>query len=227
MSRTLAVTRMHLTDRFTLFGMPPTILAASFVVNMLIFAVEPVDARTSGGAAAIYIVVLVAAVLCTARGMAFALSMGSSRRSFALGTGATGALLAVVFGLVMLLFDEIEVATGGWWMHAHFFDQAWYAQHSIGVRWLIFTMPFFALYLSGAWISSIWLRWNMHGVVVGAVLAILVLGGAAVLVTWVDRWGSIGGWLERLSPLVAAGWLAVLCLPLAGASYAVLRRVTL
>jgi len=224
-SRALAVTRMHLTDRLTLFGLPPAILAASFVVNLLIFAVEPADSRSSGGAAAIYCVVFVAAVMCTARAMAFALSMGASRRAFALGTFLTGALLAAVFGVLVFVLNRLESASGGWWLHGHLFALPWLAHHNLATVWLIVTLPFLAIFLLGAWVSTIWLRWRAVGMLVGGVAAVLVFGGLAVLVTWLDGWAAVGDWFGRLSPLTTSGWIALLCLPLAGASYLTLRRV--
>ncbi|MGH3472554.1 MAG: hypothetical protein ACRDPG_10995 [Nocardioidaceae bacterium] len=227
MSRILAVTRMHLTDRLTLFTLPPAILASSFLVNMLIFAKEPVDSRTTGGAAAIYCVVFVAAVMCTARGVTFALSMGASRRAFALGTGLVGALLAVTFGIFMLVLNRIEMATGGWWLHGQFFAPLWFAHNDLAAIWLILTLPFLATFLLGAWVSTIWLRWKTVGMLVGGVVAVLVLGGLAVLATWLDAWASVGHWFAHLTPLSASGWVALLCLPLAGASYLVLRRLAL
>lgn len=227
MSRTLAVTRMHLTDRLTIFGLPPAILAASFLINMLIFAAEPVDSRSSGGVAAIFVVLVIAADMATARGMSFALSMGASRRSFALGTGLVGAVLAVAFGLLVFVLNRIEDATGGWNMDAHFFDFAWLGGHNPATVWLLATLLLLAMFLLGAWMATIWLRWHQLGLVVGCVAAVLVLGGCVVLVTWLHGWGLVGDWFTALTPLTAAGWTALLCVPLAGASYLVLRRVTL
>lgn len=227
MNRVAAVTRMHLTDRLTIFGLPPAVLAASFLVNMLIFAAEPADSRHSGGVAAIFVVVLIAAVMSTARGMSFALSMGASRRSFALGTGLVGALLAVAFGLLVFVLNRIEDATGGWNMNAHFFHFAWLDAHNPATVWLLATLLLLAMFLLGAWMATIWLRWHQVGLLVGCVGAVLVLGGGAVLVTWLHGWDSVGNWFAALTPLTATGWIAVACVPLAAASYLTLRRVTL
>jgi hypothetical protein len=227
MNRALAVARMHLTDRLTLFGLPPAILAASFTVNVLIYAAEPPGSRSSGGVSAIYIVLIVAAVMMTARGMAFALSMGASRRAFALGTGLTGALLAGVFGVLLLVLNRVEAATGGWWLHSQFFRFGWLEQHSLAAAWLLGTLGFLAVFLVGAWASTIWLRWKSYGMFVGIVAAVLGFGGSAVLVTWLHAWAAVGHWFTGLAPLTAAGWVALLCVPLAAASYLTLRRVAI
>jgi hypothetical protein len=227
MNRVLAVARMHLTDRLTIFGLPPAILAASFTVNILVNAAEPPHARSSGGISAIYIVMIVVAVMATARGMAFALSMGASRRAFALGTGLTGGLLAVTFGVLLLVCNRIEAATGGWWLHARFFRFDWLEQHGLVSAWLLGTLGLLAVFLLGAWASTIWLRWKSYAMVVGLVAGVLAFGGSAVLVTWLHAWASVGHWFAGLSPLTAAGWVALLCVPLAGASYLTLRRVAI
>lgn len=227
MNRALAVTRMHLTDRLTLFGLPPAILAASFLVNMLIFAVEPEHSRHSGGAAAIYIVLLVVGVLGTARGLGFTLSMGASRRAFALGTGLTGGLLAAAFGVLMLVLNRIEDASGGWGLHAHFFTFGWLGRQNPAAAWLLATVGFLALFLLGGWLSTIWLRWNTAGLTVATVAAVLVFGGLAVLVTWRGWWHGVGHWFVQLTPLSASGWVALLSAALGGAAYLTLRRTAI
>lgn len=225
MNHITAVVRMHLTDRLGIFGLPPAILAASFVVNLAIFAAEPEDSRTTGGVAAIFVVLIIAAVLATARGMSFALSMGASRRSFALGTGMTGAILAATFGVLLLILNRLESATGGWGLHGHFFTFGWLARHNLAAGWLLTTLLLLSMFLLGAFASTIWLRWRQLGMLVSGVALFLVFGGLAALVTWQHGWTSIGQWFAALTPLTAAGWTALLCVPLASASYLTLRRV--
>jgi hypothetical protein len=227
MNLTLAVARMHLTDRLTLFGLPPAILASSFVINVLIFAAEPVQGRTTGGIAAIYIMMLVAAAMLTARSMTFALSMGASRRAFAFGTGLTGGLLAVVFGVLLLILNRVEDVTGGWWLHGHFFTFGWLARYNLAANWLFGTLLLLALFLLGAWMATIWLRWRQLGMLIGGVAGFVVVGGLAVLISWRHDWPMVGDWFTGLTPLSAAGWTALLAAVLAGVSYLTLRRVTL
>ncbi len=73
MNRAVAVARMHLVDRMTLFVMPLGILAAAFVANLLIWLAVPEDSRTTGALMSIYCFVLAAAVLAVLKGLPFAL----------------------------------------------------------------------------------------------------------------------------------------------------------
>lgn len=227
MNRILAVTRMHLTDRITLFGVIPAILSASFLINMLIFTTEPVHARTTGGVAALFIWMLIVAAMSTARGMGFALSMGASRRAFALGTGLTGALLAVGYGVLLLILNRVEAATGGWWLHGHFFTFGWLTRHSFAATWLLATLLLLAMFLLGGLMSTVWLRWRQIGALVGGVACFLVFGGLILLVNWQHEWAAVARWFAALTPLAAAGWTALTCAVLIAASYPMLRRVTL
>lgn len=83
------------------------------------------------------------------------------------------------------------------------------------------------MFLLGAWVATIWLRWKQAGVSVGCVAAVLVLGGFAVLVTRLHGWSAVGSWFVALTPLIAAAWSALVCVVLAGASYLTLRRVAI
>lgn len=225
MNRVFAVVRMYLTDWLTVFVIPLAILATSLLVNLVIFAVGPEKPRTSGGVAAIFVVLVVAAVMGTARGMPFALSMGASRRAFLLGTGATGGVLAVAFGILLLVLNRVESLTDGWWLHGHFFTFDWIDGYSPAADWLLATLLLLANFLLGAFAATIWLRWRQVGMLVGGIALTLVLGGGVIFLTWRHDWQQVGHWLTGLTPLTAAGWIALLCLPLAGGPYLTLRRV--
>lgn len=227
MSRIPAVVRMYLTDSLTLFGLPVAILGASFLVNLAIFSVEPVHARSTGGVAAIFVVMLAAAAMSTARALPFAMSMGASRRSFAVGTGATGAIMALVFGVILLVLNRLESAANGWGLQGHFFTFAWTERYGFVGVWLLATVVLLAMFLVGALGSTIWLRWRQNGMLVSGVLTVLVFGGFGILAAWRQWWPAIGRWVQDLTPLTAAGWIALLCVAVAGGSFLTLRRVAL
>jgi hypothetical protein len=225
MDRAIAVMRMHLVDHLTLFVLPLGILASSFAINIVIWSMVPADGRTTGGAASLYVFVLIAGMFQVLRGLPFALGMGASRRAFALGTAMTGLVIAVAFGTLYLVLRELEIATGGWWLSGSFFDFAWFDRSAWPVMWLLFVVSIAATFALGAWISGIWARFGTPAMVVGGPAAILLLGGAAVLVTWREWWSEVGHWFAGLTPLTATGWLALLAVVLTAATWGTLRRV--
>jgi hypothetical protein len=225
MNRAVAVMRMHLVDRVTLFALPLSIVAASFTVNIVIWSFVAVDGRQTGGAGALYVFVVLAAMFAVTRGLPFAMGMGSSRRGFALGTALTGLVIAAILGTIYFVLRIIERATDGWGMQGHFFDFPWMHRSPWVVSWLLFVVSLAATFALGALLASIYARWSMAGLVVGGPLAILVFGGIAVLITWQGGWHTFGGWLGDQSPLAATGWCGVLTLALTSAAWLTLRRV--
>lgn len=225
LNRALAVMRMHLVDRVTLFVLPLAIVAASFLINIVIWSFVPEDGRSTGGAASLYVFVGIAAMFAVTRGLPFALGMGASRRAFALGTGMTGLVIAAVMGTIYLVLRTLERASDGWWMKGRFFDFPWFHQSSWAVVWLLFVVSIAATFALGALISGVYARWGTAGLVVGSPLTVLLAGGVAVLVTWRGWWGDLGAWFAGQTPLTTIGWCALLAMALTAATWGTLRRV--
>lgn len=226
MSRAVAVMKMHLVDRLTLVVLPLGILASSFVINLVIWLpIEP-DGRRTGGAASTFVFVLAAAVFAVVRGLPFALGMGASRRSFAIGTALTGGVLAVGFATLYVMLAGLESLTHGWWLHGVFFDFAWFDRSAWPARWLMLVAAFSASWLLGTALAAVWPRWGMPALVVGGPALIVVGGGLAALTTWRAWWDGVGSWFAGLTPLTSTLWLVVACLALAAATWGSLRRTT-
>ncbi len=225
MNRAVAVARMHLVDRMTLFVMPLGILAAAFVANLLIWLAVPVDGRTTGALTSVYCFVLAAAVLAVLKGLPFALSLGSSRRAFTIGTIGTGGVIALIMGVILFVLGRIEVATDGWGMHGHFFDLPWFESSPLVVVWLGLTVGLLAAFVVGILCASVWSRWGNRTLLYGAPVAILVGGGLGALVTWQHWWGHVLGWLDGQTLIETTGWLALLTVACGGLTYATLRRI--
>jgi hypothetical protein len=217
--------KMHLTDRLTLVVLPLGILAAAFAINVLVWLPLPEDSRRTGGAGSVFVFVLAAAMFAVVRGLPFALGMGSTRRSFAIGTAMTGGVLALGFGTLYLLLAGVEDLTDGWGLHGTFFDFAWFGRSIWPDRWTMLVLSFLASWLLGTAIAALWPRWGMVALVIGGPVVILLGGGAAALITWRQWWDSVGSWFSGLTPLTATGWLLLLSLALAAATWGSLRRV--
>jgi hypothetical protein len=226
MKRSVAVMKMHLTDRITLVALPLGILAAAFAVNVVIWLPLPEDGRRTGGAASVLVFVLAAAMFAVVRGLPFALGMGATRRAFAVGTVLTGAVLALGFGTLYLLLSGLEELTDGWGLHGTFFDFAWFGRSAVPARWAVLVLAFLASWLLGAAVSALWPRWGVVALVIGGPATILVGGGGFALVTWRGWWDAVGGWFAGLTPLTSSGWLLLLSAALAAATWGSLRRVS-
>ncbi len=223
MNRALAVTRMHMIDRLTLFALPIGILASAFAINLAIWFVVAEDGRKTGGLASIYCFVAAAAALAVVRGLPFAMGLGSSRRAFTAGTFVTGGILGVVFGTLCFVLQLIERGSDGWGLHGHFFWFSWFGT-SWALDWLLFVVSLMTAFAVGALLGAVVARFQMLTVIVGGPLTILVGGGVAVLLTWKHWWGDAFGWFGDLTPATTTLWCAVLALASAAVSRVVLRR---
>jgi hypothetical protein len=225
MNRAVAVMKMHLVDRLTLIVLPLGILASAFVINILVWLPLGTDDRKTGGALSVFVFVLAAALFAVVRGLPFALGMGATRRSFAIGTALTGGVLALGFGTLYVLLAGLENLTNGWGLHGVFFDYAFLGRSVWPARWLMLVVAFLASWLLGTALASLWPRWGMPAIAVGGPVVILVSGGAFALLTWQHWWDSIGSWFSGLTPLTSSGWLVLASAALAGITWASLRRV--
>jgi hypothetical protein len=226
MNRATAVMKMHLVDRLTLVVLPLGILAASFVINLVIWLPLPQDGRQTGGAVSIFVFVLAAAMFAVVRGLPFALGMGASRRSFAIGTALTGGVLAVGFGTLYVLLGGLESLTNGWGLHGTFFDFSWFHRSVWPARWAMLVVSFLASWLLGTALAALWPRWGMVALVLGGPAVIVVGGGGFALITWQKWWDSVGSWFSGLTPVTSTGWLVLASAALATMTWASLRRVS-
>lgn len=223
MKRALAVTRMHLIDRVTLWVIPATILASAFAINLAIWGVLDDDDRSSGGIASIYFFLAAVAVLAVVRGLPFAMGLGSSRKAFTAGTLMTGCILGLGFGTLCLVLQLIEYASDGWGLDGNLFWFAWFGT-DWALNWLLFVVTLIAAFALGGLIGSVIGRFQMWTVIVGGPALVLLGGGVAVLLTWQHWWGDMWGWFGDLTPASTTLWSAVFAIACAVGSWTVLRR---
>src|SRR4029453_10995622 len=96
MSRTLAVARMQLINKWTYIGWPLTILAAAFLMSLAIFALIPVtEGKNGGGSQAPLWYFLVLGIQSMTLVFPFSQGLSISRRAFYLGTLGLFSLIAL------------------------------------------------------------------------------------------------------------------------------------
>ena len=238
------VARYHLVMPWLVVGMPWAIMAFSFVVNLVIFALVPVghhDVLTShgvvqvasaahnytGAVAIVYIFFFVIGVNSIGRSLPFGLALGVSRRSFYTGTALLGVALAVADGLALTALQAIERATGGWGVQMGFFrvpyllDGPWY------LTWLTSFVGLTLLFVYGMWFGIVYRRWGLIGTIAFTAAQVTVLLAASLLVSWAHGWTGVHHFFTALTAAGLTGLLAVLALALLAGGQITLRRATI
>ena len=235
------VARYHLVMPWLVVGLPWAIMAFSFVVNLVIFALVPVVTTTltshggpgasashnyTGGVAIIYVFFFVIGVSSVGRSLPFGLALGVSRRSFYTGTAALGVALAVADGLGLTALQAIERATDGWGVRMHFFrvpyilDGPWY------LTWLTSFVALAVLFVYGMWLGIVYRRWNLTGAAAFIAAQVAVVVAGVLIVAWANAWSGVGHFFTGLTAAGLTGLLAGLAALLLAGGHATIRRAT-
>ncbi|MGB3414379.1 MAG: hypothetical protein WBA28_06645 [Microbacteriaceae bacterium] len=155
--------------------------------------------------------------------LAFAFSL--SRREFYLGTVLAFLVTALFQATVVTLLWFIEKATGGYGLGARFVDSSVYTDQPWYNVFLISTLLYFIVLTISAAVAVMYLRWRIFGVL-GAILALLLLLiGAATIITLLGTWESFGYWLVAQVPMFF-GWVAIAGVAAIILGYLIIRRIT-
>jgi hypothetical protein len=158
----------------------------------------------------------------------FALTLGTSRRSFYSGTALLGMALAVVSGLALTALQAIERATGGWGLSLHFFRVPYLLNGPWYVTWLTSAVVLSALFVYGMWYGILYSRWGLLGTLAFIAVQALVIAAGAVVVSvehW-HPWSAAGGSYFGLTVLGLTGVIAALAVLLVAVGQATIRRAT-
>ena len=239
--RVLAVTRLHLVNRLSAFGVPWMILGFIFIVNLaiwwIIFAsVESAAARAdvqeglqySGATFYIFVYMMVFAIQSIAMTFPLALGFSVTRREFWLGTALTFVLLSVVYGAGMTVLAAIEMATNGWGFGGRMFTALYFGGDEVNwvTRFLMYVATFLFFFFVGAVIATIYQRWRTNGMLVFFAALVLVIVGAAALVTLTESWPAVGAWFAATGASGVVAWSLVATAVAALTGYVLLRRTT-
>lgn len=228
MNRIVPAARLQLVNWPSIVGWPWGILASSLLINVALFWAlreQPDVEPTTGGLASIYIVMLVACITSIAQDFPFAMGLGITRRTFYLANVAQFTGQALVYAALLYLFALIEDATGGFGVNLTFFGMPQLFTDNPLVIYLSYVMPFLLLGFIGIFITIVYKRWGVNGMFTLMLASLFGFGGSAVLITWQGWWIAIWNWFaDQPSAMLLLGWPALLTLPLAAASYLVIRR---
>lgn len=224
------VLRLHFAQRATLLRTPPGIMLVTFAVVVILaiifwrVGVEPGSAewvqnsRSNGavfwGLPGFLVWLGVQTVSLT---FPIALSLGSTRRSFVVGTVLTHVSLALYVTALLLVLLAVELATGHWFFGIYLVDVTILGSGDPGqLAVTTFLGSLFALAVGGAFAAA-WVRFGAMGPTALGAASVLGLGIAVIL-------------LIPLAPAAQPWWAvvaAVIVIALAFlGQYALLRRAS-
>jgi hypothetical protein len=230
MNRALAAARLQFVHPAVILGMPWAIALSSFVINWAIWYLAELPTRAheafTGGVLALYVTVALVFEQAVTQLLPFAMGLSVSRRSYWLGTALVGVGSALGYGIVLAVLGAIERTTNGWGAGLEFWTPGPVRADGFLLQVLVSGMPMLAFIFAGIGVGVVVKRWGPNGVWALSILALLVVGGLSVLLTWRHAWDEIGRWLtEQTLPTLAIALPVALAAVMAAASYRGIRRV--
>lgn len=240
-NRILAVVRLHLINRYSVFAVPAIILAGMLIVDLaiwsIILAAQPESADRSeiregltyvGAIFYIFVYMLVIGIQAVAFTFPFALGFSVTRRDFWLGSALTFVLLSATYSAVLTALAAIETATNGWGLEGSMFASVYFGGFEAGwpMRFFLYFATFLLCFFVGATIATIYQRWRNNGMLVlFGTLGLVLIAGIA-LVSFTSSWPSVGAWFDTNGPTGVIAWSLVPTVVAAITGYFILRRAT-
>lgn len=219
---------MQLTNKWTFLGIPAVIIAGSFLLSLVIFALIPdsVGVKYSGAGQAVMWYFFGLGIQSLTLSFPFSQGLSVSRRNFFLGTVGLFTLLAASISALYVVLGYVEKATNGWGLQGRMFAISWVADRPWFIQWFFYFVVMMFLFLLGFWAATVYKRWQATGVLVMTLSAAVLLVGAVALITLRGWWTAVGMWIITLTPLSIGALAFALVLVLAFAAFSTLRRAT-
>lgn len=229
MNRVLQAARLHLINPVVILGIPWLVVGISFAINVAVWHLTPAgedDGGFTGGVLALYITVLVVYVQAVTQLLPFAMGISISRRTFYLGTALVVVVQSLFYGIVIATLGAIENATDGWGAGMNYWAPGPFEVDNFFLQVLASGVPMIAFAFVGVGTGIIQKRWGQAGTWGLIIASMLFFGGLAILITWLDAWGSLASWLSDQSiATLTVGLPAVVALAAALVAYPGIRRV--
>ena len=229
MNRVLTAARLHLIHPTVSLGIPWLVVGLSFAINLAVWHLTPAGEQgngSTGGVLALYVTVLIVFVQAVTQLLPFAMGGSLSRRSFFLGTALVAVVQSLAYGMVIAVTVAIENATGGWGVGMNFWAPAVFEVDNPVVQVLASGAPLLAFAFVGMAIGIVQKRWGQAGTWVLVVGSMLLFGGLAVLISWLEAWHSVGSWFTDQSVVtLTVGLPLAVAAVVAAFSWGGIRRV--
>jgi hypothetical protein len=228
MNRAINVARMQLINKWTYLGIPAVIMAGAFLVTYGIWLLIPQNGEPlySGAAQAVMWYFLALGIQSMMLTFPFSQAMSVSRRTFYIGTVGLFAAVALAISILYHVLGLVEEATNGWGLNGQLFALDWIAREPPLVGIYFYFIAMVALFMIGFWFATVYMRWQVTGMLVVFIGFAALLLGLIALAQWQGWWPEVGAWFVRQTALSVAGWASLFCAILAGGSYLTLRRIT-
>lgn len=227
MSDALKNLRMQFATTPFALGIPAMVLGGAVVINLLIAAVVPGPGPHYTGASNAPIwYFLVLGILAINSYLPFALALGSTRQSFALGCLFMAGIGGLLLGVLMVMGGLLEQATDGFGFNAYMFYSPWVWDRGPLSAFLFFGLMTILIYSLGFLIGAVLKRFGMAVLVTGMIGVLAVL----ILVVWLaaEQWGwaAIGTWIAGLGGMQVATFAVPVILIVSLAGYRILLRLS-
>ena len=229
MDRVLQSARLHLIHPLVILGIPWLVVSISFAINVAVWRLTPAgedDGGFSGGILALYITVLVVYVQAVTQLLPFAMGVSLSRRTFYLGTALVAVAQSLFYGVAIAVLVAIENATNGWGNGLDYWAPAVFEADNAVLQVLTSGAPMLAFAFAGVGIGIVQKRWGQAGTWGLIIASLLFFGGLAILISWLEGWGSVARWFaDQSAATLTIGLPLLVALAIALVSYPAIRRV--
>jgi hypothetical protein len=229
MNRVLAAARLHLINPLVILGIPWLVVAVSFAINLAVWHLTPAgsdDGGFTGGVMALYVTVLVVYVQAVTQLLPFAMGLSVSRRTFYLGTALVAVVQSVLYGIAISALVAIENATLGWGAGMSYWAPGPFEVDNPFLQVLTSGAPMLAFAFIGVGIGIVQKRWGQGGTWGLIIGTMVVFGGLAILISWLDAWGAVGSWFAGQTLVtLTVGLPTLIAVVAALVSYPGIRRV--
>lgn len=229
MNRVVRAARLHLIHPLVVLGVPWLVVGSSFAINLAVWHLTPAgeeDNGFTGGVLALYVTILILNAQAVTQLLPFAMGLSLSRRTYFLGTALVAVVQSLLYGVVIAITIAIENATGGWGIGLNFWAPAVFEVHNPVLQVFASGAPMLAFASVGVGIGIVQKRWGQAGTWGLIIGAMVLFGGLAILISWLDAWSSVAGWFSDQSvTTLAIGLPAAVAVAAALVSFPGIRRV--
>ncbi|SEM91853.1 hypothetical protein [Paenibacillus sp. OV219] len=222
------VVKMYLREKMGWVLLPWIILTSSFIINLFIAALIPMDDKvTTGGLASIFIYMGVIGIMSMSQTFPFALGLSVRRKDFFTGTMLMVVLVSFCTSIVLYLLSYIEgFGLVGWGVELYFFHLPYLSDGNAAEQIFVFFSIMLCLFVVGFTIGCLFRRFGKTGMTVLTICSIALLTLFFYAANYLDWWISIGHYFANHSAVQLAFALLPITVCLGFIAYFLLRRAT-